>query len=65
VISGHPQDLGEVGDEWLCWLSWMEPCLKMNLRPGGSSIVQPQDTSRLGCKAMPSESFKDRFAVRP
>jgi hypothetical protein len=27
--------------------------LKMNVRPGGSSIVQPQDTSRLGCEAMP------------
>jgi hypothetical protein len=26
--------------------------LKMNVRPGGSSIVQPQDTSRLGCGAM-------------
>jgi hypothetical protein len=27
--------------------------LKMNLRLGGSSIVQSQDTSRLRCEAMP------------
>jgi hypothetical protein len=39
--------------------------LKNELRPGGSSIVQPQDTSHLGCEAMPSESFKDLFDVCP
>ena len=39
--------------------------LKINLRPGGMTIVQQQGMEVLGVNLSPSMSFKDRYAVRP
>jgi hypothetical protein len=52
VIYCHPRALGESGS-WLTIFAIEEgTMLKMKLRLGESSIVQLQDTSRLGCEAM-------------
>ena len=66
VISCHLRDIGifiygTVG--YICYRG-MEPCVN-EMRPDGMTIVKQQGMEVLGVNISPSESFKDRFAVRP
>ena len=42
-----------------------EPCVNIEKRPDGMTVVQQQGKEVLGVNLSPSVSFKDRYAIRP
>jgi hypothetical protein len=68
VISSHLRDVGIFIYGTVGYLGYRgkELCVNKNeRRPGGMMIVKQQGMEVLGVDLSPSESFKDRFAVRP